>query len=383
MDVTPLISHRYALDDAAQAYDLVARGAGLGIVLTYPDRGGAAVADAERVTELRQAARTPSSSGRDPMTAAAIGAGGHARRVLLPAMQHAGFRLKTVVSGAGTSALVAAEQFDAERAATDAAAALEDGDVATVFVLTRHDTHAAYAVRALDAGLNTFVEKPLALTHEDLNAVAVSALASDGILTVGYNRRFAPLTRQLQRDVEGRAGPVSLIITVNAGSIPADHWTQDPVAGGGRIAGEACHFIDLARAIAGHPIRETSVTVARTGDGMPIDDVAHIMLAFEDGSTAVSHYLASGARAFAKERVEAFVDGRTFVIDNWRRMRRYGVTGPIPRVARRQDKGHAAQQAAWASAVKTGTPPIPYDELFEVARATLEVAAAAAGRPHS
>ncbi|MGH7466103.1 MAG: Gfo/Idh/MocA family protein, partial [Longimicrobiales bacterium] len=201
---------------------------------------------------------------------------------------------------------------------------MADPDIDTVFILTRHDTHANLAMRALQAGKHVFVEKPLALTHDELNAVRAAAAESDRLLTVGFNRRFAPLTVEMAGLLARRIGPVSIVITVNAGAVPPDHWVQHPVLGGGRIVGEACHFIDLARALTGAPIASCDAVAARGRDGRPIDDIAHLTLSFADGSTAVVHYLANGSRAFPKERIEAFFDGRTCAIDNWRRLHRYG-----------------------------------------------------------
>lgn len=186
---------------------------------------------------------------------------------------------------------------------------------------------------------------------------------------VGFNRRFAPLTNEARALLKGRAGPVTIVATVNAGAIPRDHWTQDASVGGGRIVGEACHWIDLARSLTGSPIQDVSVIAARDRDGRPVDDIAHISIGFEDGSTAVVHYLANGSKSFPKERIECFWDGKTIAIDNWRRLRRFGVSGPLFDRARAMDKGHRAEVTAWMDAVKTGgASPIPIDEVLEVSR---------------
>jgi predicted dehydrogenase len=170
-------------------------------------------------------------------------------------------------------------------------------------------------------------------------------------------------------------------MTVNAGAIPRDHWTQDPAVGGGRIVGEAVHWMDLARSLAGSPITDVQVRAARDRDGRPVDDVAHLAMSFADGSTAVIHYLATGSKRFPKERIEAFVDGRTMAIDNWRRWLGYG-SGRAPwRPFAGQDKGHAAEVTAWLKAVKKGGPStIPLEELEEVSRWAIRAAAAARGR---
>jgi predicted dehydrogenase/threonine dehydrogenase-like Zn-dependent dehydrogenase len=377
--VAPLITHRFSFDDVLAAYDLVTgTQPSLGVVLGYPDRG-AAIDAAARTVRLAGTGRTPSSSTEADRTAAAvvavIGAGGFAQRVLVPTLKKAGFLLRTVASGRGTSATVAAERFGAEFATTDLDAVLADETIGTVFVATRHDSHARIALDALAAGKHVFVEKPLALNRGDLQSLEAAVAAAPGLLTVGFNRRFAPLSRTLRADISQRSGPLALIITVNAGAVPTDHWTRHPEQGGGRIAGEACHFIDLARALAGHPIVGHHAVAARTRAGQCIEDVVLLTLSFADGSTASIHYLANGSGAFPKERIEAFFDGRTIVLDNWRRLRRFGGRFDRPRT---QDKGHLAELREWYRAVTlTGQPPIPYDEVFEVSRASLDLATAA------
>ncbi len=370
VDPLPLVTHRVAFDDAPAAYDVIAGGTpSLGVVLQYPDRGG------ERPTAAARLVATPGAgaAGRarkpTPGVVGVIGAGNFAVRTLLPALQATGARLQTIVSSGGTTGAIAAQKFGFAQTSSDVDDVLNDSVVDTVFVLTRHDSHARLAERALGAGKHVFVEKPLALTEDALERVREAQAASGRLLTVGFNRRFAPLTREVRALLRGRAGPVSVIATVNAGAIPRDHWTQDPEAGGGRIVGEACHFIDLCRALVGSPIRELQVATARDAAGRPIDDIAHLSLGFDDGSTAAVHYLATGARAFPKERIECFWDGKTAAIDNWRRVHRYGVPGPMWERSRAMDKGHAEELRRWMAAVRgEGALPIPLDELFEVSR---------------
>lgn len=375
VDPAPLITHRFAFDDAPDAYDLITSSTpSLGVVLQYADRGGAAITPADRVRDVR-----PASSAA-AFSVGVIGAGNFGVRTLIPAIKAAGARLRTVASGKGTSAAVTAKQLGFERAATDPDAILQDEAVDTVFVLTRHDSHARYAVRALDAGKHVFVEKPLALSEAELDEVCAAAERTGRMVMVGFNRRFAPLARELRGDLGNRAGPASLILTVNAGRIPRDHWTQDPTVGGGRIVGEACHFIDLARYLVGSPIREAHATPATEGNGRAIDDIAHLALSFADGSTAVVHYLANGSAAFPKERIEAFADGRVWQIDNWRRLRGWGGARSSGGLLTGQDKGHRAELEAVAAAVKGEAPaPIPLEEIREVSRWAIRLADAARG----
>jgi predicted dehydrogenase/threonine dehydrogenase-like Zn-dependent dehydrogenase len=372
VDPLPLVTHRFGFGDAAAAYDLISGGGepSLGVVLSYADRGGAHPSAAQRTVELSAPAAAPAAH-----SAAVIGAGNFATRVLIPAMKEAGVRLRTIASGGGTSGAVAGKKFGFERATTDIDAALGDPAVDTVYVLTRHDTHARLAARALRAGKHVFVEKPLALTEEELDEVAEAARESGRMVMVGFNRRFAPLAAKVGGYLRGRAGPLSVVATVNAGAIPRDHWTQDPAVGGGRIVGEALHWMDLARSLAGAPIASVHATAARDAGGRAVDDVAHLALTFADGSTAVVHYLASGAKSYPKERIECFWDGKTVAIDNWRRLRRFGVPGAWLERGGRMDKGHAAEIAAWHAAVRSGGPsPIPLDEIVEVSRWAIRAA---------
>jgi predicted dehydrogenase len=367
-----LVSHRFAFTDALDAYNLLASDApSLAIVLNYPDRGGRAITAADRV-HIRTT--TPGKPGR--FVAGVLGAGGFGSRILIPAIKAAGGRMRIVASTQGTSAAMAARKHEFERSTSDVDAVFADPDVDSIVILTRHDSHARFALRALRAGKHVFVEKPLALTDEDLQEIESVARQSGSILTVGFNRRFAPLATRLRADLAKRNGPVAMVLTVNAGALPLEHWLQDPRIGGGRIAAEACHFIDLARYLAGSPIRSLDTVAARDKDGRVISDISHLSIAFEDGSTAVIHYLANGASSFPKERVEAFADGRVWQIDNWRRLHAWGGGSSAGSSLSRADKGHTAELQAFAAAVRGGgPPPIPYDELFEVSRWTLRAAA--------
>ncbi|MCU0622127.1 MAG: bi-domain-containing oxidoreductase [Gemmatimonadales bacterium] len=361
LDPAPFVSHRVPFERAPEAYDELQASRGLGIVLQYPDRGGAAP-PAEARTVVRPAA---GAAGR---AVAVVGAGNFASRTLLPELRAAGFRLHTLVTSGGPGGAAVAERFGFERYSTDLSQALDDPAIDTVFLLTRHDLHARQACRALEVGKHVFVEKPLALTLEELEAVARAAEAGPGLLMVGFNRRFAPLAADVRDRLSQRGGPAALVLTVNAGALPADHWTRDVRVGGGRIVGEACHFIDLARYLVGAPISGLQVTAARDRAGRPVDDIAHLALAFEDGSTAVVHYLANGPTAFPKERIEAFADGAGIRIDNWRRLEGFG-RGPTTRWPKRMDKGHGAEVVAWARALRgEGPAPIALGELLEVSR---------------
>lgn len=381
VDVASLVTHDFAFDDAPAAYDtLVGDPSALGIVLTYPEVDpGADEASDLLTSRITLSSAMPAPAGRGQV--GVLGAGNFATQILLPAVREAGGAIHTVVSAGGSSASLAAEKFGARVASTDVADVFDAPELDTVVVATRHDSHARYVERALRAGKHVFVEKPLAVTEADLELVSstVSELAETGgplpLLMVGFNRRFAPVTVRMAELLATQSGPKAVVLTMNAGHIPADHWTHDPELGGGRIIGEACHFIDLARFLVGSPITSVhSVFMGSAGPTTPADS-ATISLGFADGSVATVNYLANGSKKFPKERVEVFSGGRVLVNDNFRTLRAYGWPGVRTMRLRSQDKGHAAGMAAFLGAVRAGGPaPIPVEELLEVSEATLRAA---------
>jgi predicted dehydrogenase/threonine dehydrogenase-like Zn-dependent dehydrogenase len=369
VDPLPLVSHRFTIARAADAYALMARGEpSLGIVIDYP--ATAVDVASQRTVTLREAPAVSAAKG----VVGCIGAGNFGSRVLVPAFRAAGAQLRTVASSGGVSAAVVGEAQGFERATTEAASLLADAAIDTVIVATRHDSHASWGARALEAGKHVFVEKPLALTGPELDRVREAhGRAAGQVLCVGFNRRFAPHVQRARAAMAARRGPLVATITVNAGAIPPEHWTHDPEVGGGRIVGEGCHFIDLARFLAGAPIAEVQVVSARRGPGgPPVEDVSLIQLAFADGSLASIQYLANGHKGFPKERIELFADGRIVRIDNFRTLEGWGVAGDGLHLPRAQDKGHRALVAAFVGAVRGELPvPIPPAELFEVSRAAI------------
>ncbi len=370
LDVKPLISHRFAVEDAASAYEVVSgREASLGILLEYPD---VEIVPDERLTGRTVTLLPAPARAEGKVRIGFIGAGNYATTVLIPAFAAAGARLVCVASGAGVSGVHAGRKFGFERTTTDTDALLADPDIDAVVIATRHDSHAGLVCRALAAGKHVFVEKPLAMNREELDRIeAAAASAAQLQLTVGFNRRFAPHVRKMAQLLAACRAPKSMIMTVNAGAVPAGHWTQDPEAGGGRILGEACHFVDLLRFLAGHPLVSCR---ARAADA----DTASLDLAFADGSIGTVHYFANGSRSFPKERLEVFCDGRILQIDNFRTLRGFGWPGFRRMALWRQDKGQKDCAAAFVRAVEAGgEAPIPLDELIETSRATIELAEAA------
>lgn len=375
LDVESLISHRFALAQALEAYDLLSSGEpSLGILLQYPGAAAEpAVALERRTVRLLESARTPSKA-----SVAFLGAGNYAGRVLIPAFKAAGASLHTVVSGGGVSAVHYGKKHGFVLGSTDAAAALSDPAVDTVVVATRHDAHARQVLAALRAGKHVFCEKPLCLTLDELAEIE-HTLEGDGpkpMLMLGFNRRFAPQVVKMKQLLAAVAEPKSFMMTVNAGAIPADHWTQDRTVGGGRIVGEGCHFIDLLRHLAGAPIVAHHVVALGRHPSLQItEDKATITLRFADGSFGTIHFLANGDKGFPKERLEVFCAGRVLQLDNFRKLRSWGWKGFSGMNLWKQDKGPQQCVDAFVAAVVGGLPPpIALDEIFEVSRASIEIA---------
>jgi predicted dehydrogenase len=389
LDVAPLVSHRFALAQAEEAYALLSsKEPSLGIVLQYPGVSGEGLA---RSVELRaqEFAAHAAPTGGAPTTGgtptagarqgrvAFLGAGNYAGRVLIPAFKAAGATLQTVVSSGGVSAVHFGKKFGFAEAGTDWAAALADPAVDTVAIATRHDAHARQVLAALQAGKHVFCEKPLCLTLDELAEIEAAAVSRPGqLLMIGFNRRFAPQVVKMKALLSTVAEPKSFVMTVNAGAIPPDHWTQDMAVGGGRIIGECCHFIDLLRHLADVPIAgHHAVALGRHSALAVRDDKTTIVLAFADGSVGTVHYLANGDKGFPKERLEVFCAGRVLQLDNFRKLTGWGWKGFSKMNLWRQDKGQSECAKSFVDAVRNGTTaPIPVEEILEVSRVTIEVA---------
>lgn len=375
INVSPLISKRVPFESAPDAYDLlIADKSTLGVLLTFQETPRAELT----VRDISFPNNPPSAS---KASCGFIGAGNYAARVLIPAFQKAGAGLQSIVTSGGTSGAIQARKFGFAHASTDTSVIFENSAINTVVVATRHDSHARYVIEALKAGKNVFVEKPLALTLNDVDAVETAyrqagEAPSAPRLMVGFNRRFAPQVRTLKGLIDSVVEPKVFIMTMNAGAIPANHWTQDAATGGGRIIGEACHYIDLMRFLSGAPIVHVAARRLGSAAGLQVvEDKAVITLGFADGSFGTIHYLANGAKDFPKERIEVFCAGRTLQIDNFRKLTGYGWPGFRKEASWKQDKGQDACAAAFVSSIVEGREaPIPASDIFEVARITIEAA---------
>lgn len=370
IDVHGLVTDRLPHDRAADAYQTVVDDrSSLGVLLTYPDRSPPVSRTVAVIAEKNTVATIPA----EPIVGV-IGAGNFARLVLLPAIRAAGARIRCVASAGGVSGFHAGRKFGAEQTTSDYRELLASPEINVVFIATRHSDHPHIAAETLEAGKHVFVEKPLALDEDGLGRVREAhAARSDLQFMVGFNRRFAPHSLKVKQLLMRRAQPVVVRMIVNAGKIADDHWIHDPKVGGGRVIGEACHFLDLLMFLVGYPITTVqAVSMSSTGRDVPADSLS-MNLAFSDGSIGTIQYLANGPRSYPKEHLEVFSEGRVIAIENWRRLRACNWPG-VPTMRMRQDKGHHEEIRSFIHLVAGGgTPLIPFEDLDLVTRATFAV----------
>ena len=364
LDVKPMIEERHSFEKAAEVYGSL--GKSLGVLLDYPTEAQAAPERTMRVNPKPASAPSKGVLG-------IIGAGNFTRRTLLPAIQAAGGRVKAIASKGGVSGTQAAQKFGIEVSTTDLDVIWNDPEIDTVMITTQHGSHASMVRRGIEAGKKVFVEKPLAVTSEQLEGVVQAYEAAESpFVMVGFNRRFAPLAQKMKSLISAQKDVKCIVYTVNAGSIPRDVWIQDPESGGGRIIGEGCHFVDFCRFLTGSPLKSVqSAFVSGAADGVD-SDKGSLLLTFEDGSIATVHYLANGPGSFPKERVEVFCGGAALQLDNFRQLTGFGWPG-FNKEGGKLQKGHAEEVAALLKAVREGgAEPISFAESVEVTRATLE-----------
>ncbi|MCA1818388.1 MAG: Gfo/Idh/MocA family oxidoreductase, partial [Acidobacteria bacterium] len=401
VQTAPLVTHRFPIGEGERAYKLIAGDTNdpyLAVLLTYDtarelatvverrkgaherDDAASAAADPREGDDAAHADATTAQSKQESASATRVrvglvGAGAYARGVLLPQFKAAGAEFRAVTTASGVTARDVGEKYDFASLASGADAVVDDPSVNLVVVATRHDTHAEVARRALEAGKHVFVEKPLALNDEDLERVIVAASRSRGRLVVGFNRRFSPHARAAREFFAERREPLSILYRVNAGRVPAGHWTRHPQEGGGRVVGEVCHFVDLAQFFAGAPPTSVFAEAIRSDGAESFDDDSvFVTLSFADGSRACVAYLAEGDRALAKERVEIFGAGRAFVIEDFRAAVTYAGGREQRSKLRATDKGQAAEVRAVCEMVLRGSPsPTPLGEIALTTRATFRI----------
>mgnify|MGYP001381440807 CR=1 FL=1 len=370
INIKSLVSHRFSIDDAKLAYQKLDDKTSLGILLNYSN-------------SVNKDIIKSTVEFKDPITSimpvkghvAFIGGGNYASRILIPAFKAAGATLTTLVTSGGVSAVHHGKKNSFSKASTDINEALKD-ETDSIVIATQHNFHATQCIAALEKGKHVFVEKPLALNHPEIDAIEASQKASGKIVMVGYNRRFAPHIQKIKHLLNEKPMPKTFIMTMNAGYIPKEHWSQDIHVGGGRIIGEACHYIDLMRYLAGSKLSSFSaIKMGQNNYLETTEDKAIITLSFEDGSFGSIHYFANGSKSFPKERIEVFCDNAVLQLDNFRKLSGFGWNSFSKMNLWSQDKGQMSCVNAFMTAIKESLEsPIPQDEIFEIARATIDIA---------
>jgi predicted dehydrogenase/threonine dehydrogenase-like Zn-dependent dehydrogenase len=372
IDVKPLITHRFSLDDARSAYQLISGNTDeeyLAVLLTYDTESEVS----GRIENRSAAKKAAVPAGR--VGVGLIGAGGYAQKVLLPNFKAAGVEFCSIASASGVSAHDMGTKYGFARFLSDAQSVIDDTQANLIVIATRHGSHAELARLALARGKHVFVEKPLALNDAELDGVLEAAARSEGQLLVGFNRRFSPLAGRAKEFFGGRQSPLSIVYRVNAGRVPREHWTQDASEGGGRIIGEVCHFVDLMQFLTGAAPKSVYAEAVAADKGNVVrEDSVFITLQFSDGSNGVIAYLAEGDSSLGKERIEIFGEGKTFVIEDFRSARLYAGGREKKETLREQDKGQAEETRVACAVVAEGKPaPITLPELEATTRATFRI----------
>jgi predicted dehydrogenase len=377
IDIGPLITHRFGIDEAQRAYQIIegaVREPHLGIVIRYAEDS----VPAEPPPQPAAAPRPTTPRANGEIRVGLIGAGNFAKAFLLPALRaQDGVRLQAVCTASGVSAAAVAKKYDNARATNDAASLIDDPAVDLVVIATRHDSHADYVVRALEAGKAVYVEKPPAMTIEELDRIksvydARVAMGRPPFLMVGYNRRFSPLAVTLRQVFATRADPLAMIYRINAGAVAAAEWVQDTRVGGGRLIGECGHFVDLLTFLCG----SDAISVSGAAIGTPEDrkpDVLTMTLGFANGSLGTIHYFSNGHPGLPKEQIEVFGGGVAAQLLNFRSLKISGAKAAGKTHYFNQTKGFLEEARAVIDALRAGgTAPIPFDTLYNTSRATFE-----------
>lgn len=368
LHVRELISEKIPIEDYLKIYDNIGQSRSIASILTYPEVAGGLKKEAQmHVLEDR------SFAGQKAVTAF-IGAGNFTKMTMLPKLKDSGASFKYMCSSGGLSGTTLAKKFGFSHSTTDYKEVLKDEEVDTVFITTRHNSHANFVKESLQAGKNVFVEKPLAINHEQLNEIieayeASSAEKTRPTLTVGFNRRFSPHTQAIKKAIGKDPGVLNIVATMNAGFIPPQVWVHDMKVGGGRIIGEACHYMDLCAYLAGSEIQSVCMN-SMGADIKDNTDNASILMKFRNGSNAVINYFANGSKSYSKERVEVFSQERVFVLDNFRTTKAFGAKG-FKNLKTKMNKGHKEQFHTYIQRIKEGGEPlIGFSEMINVTKAS-------------
>ena len=366
LNVNDLITHTYDIKDASQAYQIISENKPtLGIIIKYPYK------KILLSKEINLNKNKISGKNYDQVNLGFIGVGNYARKVLIPSFKKAGGNFLIAASNTGINSLSIANKYSFEKITTNVEDLINNKECDTIVISTRHDSHAELIAKCLKAEKNIFVEKPLCLTYKELDLIK-SAYTNKSLLMVGFNRRFAPLVKELKKLLINLPDEKCFIYTINAGFIDPNHWTQDKNIGGGRLIGEACHFVDLLRHLSNSKIEEFNYINMK--DSKPCPDNFSLQLKFENGSIGVINYLSNGSKAFPKERIEVFSGNSIICFNNFRKIETWGIKNFKTRRTFSQNKGQLKCTENFIKAIKKGDPsPIPIEEIFEVQEILLSI----------
>jgi len=369
INVKPLISKVIPFKKAIDAYDLLLNDKShLGILLRYNKQ-----INQDRIIENQ--IQTTSTVDKN-VVVGMIGAGSFTYSVLLPSMKKTNARLKTIASANGTSSTVTGKKYGFEYFTSDNKLILEDDEINTVFIATRHNSHAQLVIDALNSGKHVFVEKPLALNQKELLDIKNTLYEHPTLhLMVGFNRRFSPFSVKIKELLDNRSEPLTAIYTVNAGHIPEDHWVHDPLIGGGRIVGEVCHFVDLLHYIIDKKIISIDVSPSKNKNvPLHLIDTVTVTLRFSDESTGTIHYFSNGSKKYEKENLTIFCQGRILELKNFKKLNGYGFKSLRTKKTWRQEKGQREEVQSFVNCIKNGGEPlIPWNSLEHVTQTTFEI----------
>ena len=365
LDVNPLITERVKLENYNEIYGDMRKSGSIASLLLYDNK-----AQQDQLVQLN----SNSYKGQKGVIGI-IGAGNYTSSTLLPRLSKTKAHLKYIADLDGLLAKSLAKRFKIANATSDHQMIFQDKNVDTVMVITRHDVHAKLVIESLKAGKNVFVEKPLALNLEQLNEIIQAyttpshALTFSPSLTVGFNRRFAPLAQKMKSLLGNSDAPMNIVATMNAGYILPEVWVHDIEVGGGRIIGEACHFIDLCTYFSGSRVKAVCMNALGKQPNENTDN-ASILLKYENGTNAVINYFANGSKSYSKERLEVFSQERVLIMDNWRKLKGYGFKN-FSSKSSSQDKGHTNQFNLLVERIQQGGGPlIPFDEIINTTKAS-------------
>jgi predicted dehydrogenase/threonine dehydrogenase-like Zn-dependent dehydrogenase len=361
--VKDLITEIIDFEDYKQVYENIGRSKSIASILKYHS-----VID---VKQTKITLRNYSTQNTNAVLGI-IGSGNFTKATLLPVLSKLTANIKYLSSCSGLSGTLLAKKFDVQYSTTNNDDILNDSEVDAVIITTRHNAHARMCIAALRAGKHVFVEKPLALSLEEINEIIEVYEQTNKTLTVGFNRRFSPFVKDIKQKLGALNVPINVVATINAGEILANHWTQDMNIGGGRIIGEACHFIDLITYLSGSLVE--SVVMNSMGENPQENtDNATILLKYHNGATGVINYFANGNKGYSKEKIEVYSQGKTMVIDNFRKSKYYGLkSSGISGIFKSQDKGHHEQFRLFLERLKNGEEAIiPFAEIINTSRASI------------